>query len=337
MHRSIILFVFLVAIGGTAFAKHPLAAPGVTSLTNASVKFTRVDQSYVTLKRGDIKLVVVDNSAVDDKTLPGHRAGYNGVGSLTHTQRPENLFVPAVAGLNFEHIHDGTTKGLVEKFEPRRFPMELRRVDESTVEVYQAPTGNWKLESCGRYQLLPDGVIEYTFECIPREDVFTKGFIGLFWASYIHRPEDKAIHFFGRSRGSSDKPGWIKAVTPKHGVDSTHPPHQDDRDIDVDRDFPLTLVNHPSRYRHHESWYYGISHGMALVQMFRPRDMVWLAQSPSGGGNGNPAWDFQWFINDYQVDEAYGFKMRAAYLPFEGHQQIVDLTKRHRIELAIEK
>ena len=62
---------------------------------------------YIVLQRGDVTAVIVNNEAVDDDILPGHRAGYSGVASLTHRRRSENLFVPLYAGLNFEHIISG--------------------------------------------------------------------------------------------------------------------------------------------------------------------------------------------------------------------------------------
>lgn len=329
------LFLVLMLSTSIAWAEHPFAASKITSLTNKAIKYRVTETDHVTLNRGDVTAVFVNNAAINLPELPDHRAGYNGVASLTHKNRSENLFVPIVAGLNFEHIHDGTKDGLKEKFEPRAFPMELRIVDAYTVELYQPPTGNWKLESCGRYQLLEDGAIEYTFECIPRQGGYKHGKIGLFWASYIHQPEDKAIHFKGRLKDSNQPGEWIKAVTPQHGTDSTHPPADGNQEMWVDADFPLTLVNHPSKYEATEPWYYGISHGMAFVQMFRPQDQIWLAQSPSGGGDGNPAWDFQWFIPDYKVGEAYGFVMRAAYLPYKSQEQIEANTKKHREALAI--
>lgn len=331
------LVLDVIAIGGgVCTAAHPLAAPGITSLTNPDVTYQTTNQHYVVLSRDAVTAVVVDNAAVDVPAVPGHREGYNGIASLKHRNRDSNLFVPSLAGLNFEHIHDGTRAGLKEKFEPRAFPMQLRIIDEHIVELYQPPTGNWQLESCGRYELLPDGAIEYTFECIPRAGGYDHDYIGLFWASYIHQPEDKAIRFRGRPRGTSQGPSWIKAVTPEHGVDSTHPPADNTRSIQIDPDFPLTLVNHRSEHVYTEPWYYGISHSMALVLMFRPRDQIWFAQSPSGGGQGNPAWDFQWFIPGYRVGEAYGFQMRAAYLPFESQQQIEAATQSHRKVLGHE-
>lgn len=313
------------------------AADKITSLANPQMKYEAVPSGMVRLQRGPIELVLVDNQAQRIEEAPNHRAGYNGLAVLKHRQQPQTLFVPEVAGLNFEHIHDGTAAGLVEKFEPRKFPMELRRIDEFTYELHQPPTENFQLESCGRYQLLPDGTIEYAFECIPRADTFRKQFIGLFWASYIHQPEDMSIHFLGQEAGSSGAPRWINAVTPQHGVDPAHPPANAEFHPAIDEDFPLTLVRNRSPYVHASHWYYGVCRGMAWVQVFRPRDRIWIAQSPSGGGRGNPAWDFQWFVPDYRVGEAYGFVMRAAYVPFESREQIQRLAERLQRELDEER
>lgn len=311
-------------------------ASAATSLTDERVKFTVAEGHHVRLQRNGVVAIVVDNEKGDEGVpeLAQHRAGYSGLAYLGHVDDKESAFVPAYAGLNYEHIHDGDAKRLVEKFEPRRFPMELRIIDEFTVELYQAPTANFHLESCGRYQMLVDGTIEYSFECIPRKDEFSRGFIGLFWASYMNAPQDKAIHIRGRD---ADKPAqatrWIRAVTPKHGVLSGHAPVDLPQLPDVDADFPLTLVNHPSTYTATEPWYFGVRNDFAYVQMFDRRDHIWIVQSPSGGGNNNPAWDFQWFSKKAVVNKVYGFKMRAAYVRFENREQIQQFAQTHLKEL----
>lgn len=308
---------------------HPYAAPGVTSLTNPRVKYKLTDQHAIVLKRGKVTAIIVDNAAIDTEQLPGHRAGYNGVASLKYEGQTENLFVPAVAGLNFEHIHDGTP-ALKEKFEPRKHPMQMRIISDDTVELYQSPTPNWKLESCGRYQLLDDGTLEYTFECIPHADLFKKGYIGLFWASYMQAPEDRRIYFYGKAKSALNQgESLIAARTPAHGVDSTHPPDNATFFPDVSAEFPLTLVNHPSRYVYSQPWFYGIRQKYSYTQMFRKRDQIWFAQSPTGGGKQNPAWDFQWFIPDYKVGEAYGFVMRAHYAPWTDHGTLQHSIQKH--------
>lgn len=309
---------------------------GVTSLANSAVKYTRPDKPYVVLKRGPVEAVIVDNSAVDDDVLRGHRPGYSGVALLRHQSQPETLFVPSVAGLNFEHILDGTAS--TDRrilFEPRNHPMELRVINAHTAELCQPPTFHHALESCQRYALLEDGAIELTIELIARQPSFKNGYINLFWASYINQPESLDIHFRGvPASDPKAAPSWIRGVTPAHGEFSTHIATTDARVFPHDEPFPLTLVHSLSRHRYTEPWYFGICRGMAFVQMFRPVDQVRITQSPSGGGKGNPAWDFQFYVSDYAPGRLYRFVMRAAYLPYESHQQVEAATRPHRAALA---
>lgn len=316
-----ILTVVLVSLAFAAGA--PSFAADGTSLSDPSVRFTVPDKPYVVLKRGPVEAVVVDNRAVDDGVIRGHRAGYSGVALLRHERRPENLFVPAYAGLNFEHIHDGTTQRLEVLYEPRNAPMELRVVGAHTAELYQKPTPHWGLESCQRYRLLEDGAIELTVECVPRKRAFASGYVGLFWASYIQRPERGGIQFLGRpDDGAAPRDGpdprapqWVAASSPAHGVEATHVGRADGRAFPHDPDFPMTLVFSRSKWRFDEPWYFGVNRGMAFAQLFRARDGVRFAQSPSGGGAGNPAWDFQFFIPEYEVGRTYRFVARFAYVP----------------------
>jgi hypothetical protein len=327
--------VVLLGLGFGLLAASSEGPVGITSLTNPGVRFAEPAEHHVRMQRGPVTIVVVDNAAMP----PHHRAGYNGIASLTHEDRKENLFVPSYAGLNLEHIHDGTAVSRERLFEPRGAPMRLRRIDEHTVELHQPPTPTWALESCTRFHLLEDGAVEMTFECIPRKPVFSQGYIGLFWASYIDRPESKAIHFIGRPKGldatADAKATWIEAITPKHGVLSTHVSSLDRREFKPGPDFPRDmLIFSYSDYVYTEPYYYGVSHGMAYALIFRRDDQIRFSQSPSGGGEGNPAWDFQCFIPNYHVGKAYGLVMRMACVPFKDRKLIGDLCRRHAMELG---
>lgn len=323
-----------------AAASEPSAEPPkATTLSDPAIRYVVSEKPYVILQRGPIEAVIVNNQAVDDAVLPGHRGGYSGVARLTHTKRRENLFVPAYAGLNFEHIIDGTAHNDPRVlFEPRSWPMELRQVGPHTADLYQSPTPTYGVESCQRYELLEDGALQLTIEVIPHKKAFRFGYMGLFWASYIHQPENLGIHFLGwPARVIQDSQGklptaeaqWIHAVSPSHGVSATHPSWDDRRQFSRQEPFPLTLVFNLSEYRYAEPWYFGVSHGMALALIFRKRDQVRLSQSPSGGGTGNPAWDFQFLIPEVQIKKRYQFVMRAVYLPYESAEQVRTAIRPH--------
>ena len=325
--------IWAIVLLGVMICSTPIQAaeaPTLTSLSDPTIRYQTPNKPYVVLKRSEIEAVIVDNRAVDDAVLPGHLAGYSGIGSLKHAQRQKNLFVPTFSGLNFEHIHDGTIKDNLVLFEPRNAPMELRVVNSHTAELYQQATPHWGLESCTRYQLLEDGTIEMTFECVPRQRTFQNGYVGLFWASYVHQPESLDIHFKGYPADRPAAGRWIRGVTPTHGVLSAHIAGDDRREFAHDPKFPLTLVFTLSNYRYGEPWCYGVSHGMAMVFLFRPKDQIRISQSPCGGGPVSPAWDFQYFISDYQVGKRYQMVMRTMYLPYKSPEQIEQVTQTHR-------
>jgi hypothetical protein len=60
--------------------------PALTTLSNRSLTYRVPENPYAILKRAQIEAVVVDNRAVNDAVLPGHRAGYNGIASLKHAR-----------------------------------------------------------------------------------------------------------------------------------------------------------------------------------------------------------------------------------------------------------
>jgi hypothetical protein len=229
---------FSSAVAG---ASEPPEPPALTTLSNRSMTYRVPEKPYVILKRAEIEAVVVDNRAVNDSVLPGHRAGYNGIASLKHTRRQENLFVPTVAGLNFEHIHDGTVQDRTILFEPRNAPMELRAIDPFTAELYQKPTPHYGLESCTRYHLLADGTIEMTVECIPRRPDFKNGYVGLFWASYIHQPESLDIHLKGHPAEGRRQPiGSVASRRPMERLPRTW--------------LPVTVANSPTTPASRSPW-----------------------------------------------------------------------------------
>lgn len=292
---------------------------GITSLANPTVCYHVPEQHYALIRGGEVEAVVVDNEPVDNDVLPGHRLGYHGVASLTHKARGANVFVPSYGGLHLASIYDGTNRPVEATFEPRRTPMELRVVSDRIVELYQKPTPTWGLESAIRYHLLDDGVIEMTFECIPRQKTFAKGYIGLYFASHIHQAESPDIYFVGRTSGAATT-DWVRAVSPTHAELATHLAVSDQREFPRDADFPLPAAVNYSKHRYDEPWFYGGSHGMAFVQMFRREDQVRFTQSPIGGdpkNPGSPEWSFNWLIPNYEVGKLYRLVMRAMYAPLD--------------------
>ena len=58
------------------------------------------------------------------------------------------------------------------------------------------------VEKCLRYQLIDDEVIELTFECIPRRDIYKNRYVGLFWAATSTSRKSEALGAAAKSKES---------------------------------------------------------------------------------------------------------------------------------------
>ena len=132
--------------------------------------------SHATFKANDLTAVIGDNAADGE-----HRAGYNGVWSLTHRTGSRNLFVPAYAGLNHEHIFNGDAEDDSKSFyEPRTAPMTFRKLSDQEAELHQPPTPTFHLESWTHFKLVAPHYLDLNYRCVAHQHVFHRDYLGLF-------------------------------------------------------------------------------------------------------------------------------------------------------------
>jgi hypothetical protein len=277
-------------------------------------------QSVLTIERGNLKGVFVDNTEVK----PDHRAGYNGIAQLYHADQDSGIFVPEYAGFNLEHIFGGDS--LNQLFEPRVNPMTLYRKTDSEVMLYQAPTPLSSVESLTSFKVVEPHYIDITFECLfHKDEFFGHDYAGLFWASYIERPDDKKIYFRGVPENQPSKNSeWIAAWSDEHGVKSTHKSVSDQQEFFFSEDFNASLASHFSDYRYTDPFFFGRYKNMVLAFLFDSKEIIRFSQSPTGGGELNPAWDFQYLIPSPEKGKKYSFKVRMLYKPFISENDILE-------------
>jgi hypothetical protein len=258
-----------------------------------------------------VRASVVDNSAHLDRD--GHCGGYNGLSSLTHTAHLENIFVPAYSGLNLELYFDGVVWDRGRLFEPRHAPMSIHRVDEATVELHQPPTPYWQVESWTTFTVRAPNYVDFQYRAVPHAATFQQGWLGVFWASYILHPEDMGLWFPVQAE---DSVRWIRHYSPSHGVESTHRNISDTAVVEIQENQQNFMYGNYSSWRYARPYFCGISHGMRFLWMVDDSPDIRFAQSPSGGGGGCPAWDFQLVVPNYEVGREYTLSGRLVCSQF---------------------
>ncbi|HPU84053.1 MAG TPA: hypothetical protein PLE60_01780 [Candidatus Latescibacteria bacterium] len=284
----------------------------------------------VLLKTSELFVVVVNNEA-GAGDFASHRPGYNGIWSLTSAHAPENCFVPFYAGLNLEHCMDDlfmTDEG-VDNFEPRHAPMELRRLSKTSASLHQSPTPLTGVESETVFEVLEPHTIDMRFTARLHRPPRAGRWFGFFWASYINAPHSPALHFL-------DADGMLNAMAPDvHGEGGAnavcHASVEDPALGDPGRTYAGHSLAHSwSRRRFSLPLMFGRpgDGSILFLQMFDQTAPVRIAMSPSGGGRNdeekrfNPAWDFQYVVNEAGEGTECHLCSRVIYKRYEGLEEI---------------
>lgn len=283
---------------------------------------TDTGRHVVHLSGGDLEIDIVDNTAVH----PGRKDLYNGVAVMKHAALDTNLFRWNAAGLNHEHIFDGQKWDRKDTdreklYEPRYAPMDLTRRSKTTAVLHQPPTLFWRLESTTTFTVVPPHYLDMTYECTTHEDIFERGYIGLFWASYIQTSGDPQIYYIGvDSVGAAVR--WIGNGVSRGG--NTVRYVRERRSPEFRKDYADLMYTRFASGFYAYPFYYGRFEHMVYIIMFDRTEGIRFSNGVNPKGNyTNAAWDWQFFIFDYEVNRTYEYSARIVYKPFIDRSDVI--------------
>jgi hypothetical protein len=196
------------------------------------------------------------------------------------------------------------------------------------------------VESWTDFNLVDPYYIDVEFRCRLRRKTFHKGYLGLFWASYINAPENKSIYFRG-FYPERDEVCWLAMSTHYHGHCSTIIARDDEPSLPFEKpDFEGLLFLTFSPLRYTEPFFFGRFNDMTLIFMFEKEEGLRISHGSSGGGfyryddYDNPAWDFQYIIGSPQTDTEYSYRWRLAYKRYLGRDDVAEEYHKWRSGLA---
>lgn len=254
----------------------------------------------VTIEVGDLKAIIGD-----DSDHGAGKTGYEGIWHLSHTLRPENIYVSKYAGL-IAH----------------RQPCSVVRVDETTVEIRRE--GQSAVES---FRVVPPHYVDYTV-------TFTAGGDRAAWntASYMDAPADPGIYLINTDGE------WFRHYDPEHGSAASVLP------ASMAEPPPVNKVEN-AQYAHgtnsfadslsgltfdpEQALYYGRIDDMVLIYMFEHGDWVIPYMSPSGGGFNQelqrkcPAWDFRYYMTGLTPGQQVVLRHRVVYKPCVSNEDVL--------------
>lgn len=255
-----------------------------------------------------------------------------------------SLYRDDAVGLNFEHVFNGAeAQHDISMFTPRKDPCVVEHTGEHSYVIrWSADESSWGLDAQMQYDFSEPGQIDLEFECTPRSDLFSQGFVAMMWASYLHSACDREIRFWGRD---GDRIGWIQFGEGEGAdIEIGTVAHAMSEPLPFEKGAQtLNLVEHDSK-KFITPFYYGLIDGdhdfsttddrLLYLTLFDQADAIRFAMwnffrdETGNPDTHSPAWDWQYVIRHPEIGQTYRYRARIIVKPFRGESQVWEEYRR---------
>lgn len=289
----------------------------------------------ITLETKDLVVRVIDNSGLllpanrrrkayfgrygKSSCVPfSHHLGYHGIRLFYNKEEKRNLVVPYVSWLNLQGVVIGGIENdpIDERAAygvARGWPLRLNRKGLGAVLTID-PMPNTQFGYAIEFQPAEPDAIDFSIRFVfhRKSDGSPAGFRAT-WPCYMNAYDD--VRFF-YPRGDSPEAWEWASIGEK----------------------PDMIIGEPVNYKYDYQAYHADKQAMP-VGYGRIGDRVFMLMfsdprarffTVNAGGHmpfssvQNPAWDFEWVLDDYPLNEPVGFDGRIVYTRFENSNQVLD-------------
>ena len=274
----------------------------------------------------DLEFVLADNGLHDpyldawsreiveqDREIPIHAYGYNGLRVLKHRTLDESIV--KFAFLNLENVGDGSSpRSTYDYYEPRRNPVAVYRLSPSRGVLMQNPLPHWGLESNVRIEAFAPCYLDVTIGFETHRQPESGGPLLVLMPNYVNAPEDPRTHFV------AEDGRWTVSESDAN-ASTTYPCSRHQKEI-------LSRCERMILGSLHESvlgkpLYYGRWRHLVFAHFFDSGESISFVVNPRGAGKGNPAWDVQLCLEDPEPNKRYVYSSRMLLKPFVSENDIL--------------
>lgn len=287
----------------------------------------------LTIETEELVMKVIDNTGLlveEDKSCMSyagqygvnspvgfsHLLGCHGIRLCYNKTEKRNVISPWGCWLNFQYVSlaDIESDAVDERAwagNVRGWPIKMKRNGKG-VCLYMEPLPKMQTSfSMDLQPAEPDGVdFSIRFNIGIRPEKGTPS-LRAAWPLYMTTFNDVRLFY---PQGSPEQWGWV-------GLG----------------EIPDMIVGDPVNYQHHQDIFrsedqalplaYGRTGDNCLMIMFSDPSVRFFVVNNGGhvsrSGTFNPAWDFEWIVEDYPLNETIGFDGRLIYTRFEGQDNVL--------------